>query len=455
MGGYKQIQFIGYEISTAPKNAVFENGVIKSGDYVGITDIDEDIKQRGRLMTDAILTANTNRTVPTDDDKTLKIFMAPEFYFRGPKGAYEMEQVQQVIESLQAIVKSDDWKDWIFVFGSIVGNSRPDQSDWLLQFEEEELFREVYNVVLVQQGGFNDDSDAKENSARIVMKEFMSDIDFILKPAKGISLSQSGHMPAFPPGEGEEEQLHNYDGLGIFKLNELTFGLEVCLDHLAGRLRSSPQLPGADMVEFQLIPSCGMNIKPYNVIAQNDGYSFNVDGRTTPGSSLKKVVKDTLDILPVNSDIYPVTPAVVSPPQPDVETDKIFANGPGSVRIYDLVDIPEQQKVTGSYKILKNGVLYNSATCKDNDKYIFNYLIEYGDDKKFRAAYLSVTLKQYNYELDRVLLPVDGELFNGRLKIKAEVRKVNVPNGDDREIIIDFICQGDHVEGGFVSFKSE
>lgn len=54
MSGYKQIQFIGYEISTAPKNAVFENGVIKSGEYVGISDIDEDIQQRCRLMTDAI-----------------------------------------------------------------------------------------------------------------------------------------------------------------------------------------------------------------------------------------------------------------------------------------------------------------------------------------------------------------------------------------------------------------
>ena len=449
MNKYNKIQFIGYEISTAPKNAVFENGIIKSGEYVGIDNIDEDIKQRCQLMMDAILTADKNRTVPAEDDKTLKLFMTPEFYFRGPKGAYEMDQVQKVIESLQTMIKGEEWKDWIFVFGSIIGNSRPDQSDWLLQFDEDELFREVYNVVLVQQGGFQDDSTAKENNASIVMKEFLSNIDFILRPSQGISISQTGHMQPYPSGAGKEEQLHNYDGLGVFKLNDVTLGLEICLDHLTGRLKSSPQLPGANMIQFQLIPSCGMDIRPYNIVAQNDGYSFNVDGRTKPSSSLKKVANDTLSILPVNSKVYPVTPT-----QPEVETDKIFANGSGSVRIYDFVNIPDQQVVSGSYKTLQNGALYNSGTKKNNDKYIFNYLIEYDKNKKFKAAYLSISLKEYNYELNRVLLPVDGTLFNDKIKLFSEVKIAKLKNGNDRVISIDFICDGDHVEGAFVSFKS-
>lgn len=453
MSIYKNIQFIGYEISTAPKNAVFENAVIKSGEYVGIDNISEDIQQRCNLMMNAILTAENKRTVPEKDNETLKLFMSPEFFFRGPNGAYAMDDLQKIISLLQDMIKDEVWKDWMFVFGSSIGSSIPDQSDWLIQFDEAKLFREVYNVVLVQQGGFGLDSALKENTARIIMKEFMSGIDFILTPTQGINLTQSEHLVPFPPGTGKEEQLHNYDGLGIFTLNDIFYGLEICLDHLSGRLKGSPQLPGSDMVAFQLIPSCGMDIMPNNVVAQNEGYCFNVDGRTNPSSSLRKITNNLVSPLPVASTSFAVPVSATTSPFTNIEVDKIFANGGGAVKIYTTIEIPPPEKVPGSSQQFDNKFFYNFYTT-NNDKYIFHFLIEYDENKNYRASYIAVTLKEYKYNIDSVLLPVKGDLFNGALSLEAYLVKSPLLKGGDCGIYIKFRCVYDNIEGIFTTFNS-
>lgn len=72
-------------------------------------------------------------------------------------------------------------------------------------------------------------------------------------------------------------------GLGggsIFTMDEITFGLEVCLDHAEEKLKKyydKGQAPGGERKpQIQLIPSCGMSI---NAGACVTNLVFNVDAR--------------------------------------------------------------------------------------------------------------------------------------------------------------------------------
>jgi hypothetical protein len=106
---------------------------------------------------------------------TLYVFMAPEFFFRGATGAYKIEDVDLIIETLQDIAQDDQWQDWVFVFGTIVAELTSVQKCQISEPNEKNL---IYNFALVQEGGA---AAAGPNGARIVAKEEMTDNDFVLK----------------------------------------------------------------------------------------------------------------------------------------------------------------------------------------------------------------------------------------------------------------------------------
>jgi hypothetical protein len=136
---------------------------------------------------------------------------------------------------------------------------------------------EAYNVAFVQKG------NQGENKSHAVVKEFKSNIDFThlavgpgFNPQEIAIHENVAHIPAVPTGPGKEEQIKNYDGAGVFTLDTLKYGVEICLDHLVGRLKKS----GAK-VHVQLVPSAGMKLGVGGIVAQPDGYAFNVDGLNT------------------------------------------------------------------------------------------------------------------------------------------------------------------------------
>lgn len=85
-----------------------------------------DLQGRCALMADAIVKANQApfKSEIKDDADVLKIFMAPEFYFRGVQGAYPFECLEEILKdpTLEAAYrKSPDYDDWLFVLGSGIG----------------------------------------------------------------------------------------------------------------------------------------------------------------------------------------------------------------------------------------------------------------------------------------------------------------------------------------------
>jgi len=285
---YTEIQLIGYEIFTGP--ALTPQGKV----YRGLASDLDDMAYRVTLMLEAVECA---RKAAMKDAACLKVFVAPEFYFRGSKGAYPISRVvgegqggratSNLLDMLRALVKTKDkdYEHWVFVFGSIIASSgAPGITNQGSQGE-------AYNISLIQRG------EQGIEGSRVVVKEHKSGVDFLkVSPGSGAVLDSAvRHLMAgkrtetgWDPNRGAGKELgrREYEGLGIFEIEGITFGLEICLDHGSQRLRQSPPGPKDPWVQVQLVPSCGMHINPAAVIACKGGLVFNVDGsytlKTTP-----------------------------------------------------------------------------------------------------------------------------------------------------------------------------
>jgi hypothetical protein len=86
-------------------------------------------------------------------------------------------------------------------------------------------------------------------------------------------------------------------------LDNITFGLEVCLDHAMKRLQRARPQTGDFFVQVQLIPSGGMIIDPTSVATLRGGLVWNVDGLTAQTTTTSN------DADGYHSELYSVTSA--------------------------------------------------------------------------------------------------------------------------------------------------
>jgi hypothetical protein len=257
-------------------------------------------------------------------ERTLKVFMAPEFFFRGKNGAYPPELVSQIIPNLKENLGAG-WDDWLFVFGTAVaaidlevtycytcgpqkssitrtvgpdGKTTPKCSNDTGKGPEHEIMRrheaaEVQNVALI----------AYRSEAYVVAKEYIA-----LKDYEGATVTKSGTvipgtvtvhagttdvnllMVREPFGNRRSSTPSIFDdermGGCILNIAGLTVGVEVCLDHTTsmdeGLGRASRY---AGIIQLLLIPSFGMKIFD-RLYCRDGGVVFNVDGRGTGRSYL-------------------------------------------------------------------------------------------------------------------------------------------------------------------------
>lgn len=396
---FTEVQFIGYVLDTAPR--INPDG---SRTYLGLADAAMDIDARCALMLRAMQTARD--ALPPEpaggpDGQTLKVFMAPEFFFRGATGAYEMDDVQRVVAALRSLGSQPQWADWVFVFGTIVGKSSSAPS-FAPYGTDPQAAWEIYNFSLVLEGGALPSDDG---AVRVVMKELMSGIDFIASNA-GVGqllLGQVEHLSsAQPGGPGREQQLLNYDGAGIFELAGITWGLEICLDHhgQVQRLQRSPQQPGEKLVQLQLVPSCGMTLQPLSVIAQPDGYVFNCDGGGVASHSDLAQWGPPLNSLPLASSTAVDNAPIALGAQPStqqVDIAALYAAGAGAIHIYPACAIPGPQTKSG-----KTVDLFWYAA----DDYRFGFHVVYGPDGTFENILCSIHSKKINFYGNRYFLPL-------------------------------------------------
>jgi len=187
---------------------------------------------------------------------------------------------------------------------------------------EEPLAAELINVALIQKGGSDLENRGGLREA-IVYKEFASHIDFVnekpdewydvsgkhrkillederqvMLPTEGAVDILSRHRQASNRGDSgikvSEINVSGYGGGSVLTIDGITFGVEVCRDHLLKRLHlfyfgnpvANPPVARTvaksdPRVQVQLIPSWGAWIDRNSICCVEDGLIFNVDGAKT------------------------------------------------------------------------------------------------------------------------------------------------------------------------------
>ncbi|GAA2971573.1 hypothetical protein [Actinokineospora diospyrosa] len=296
MTNYSKIQLISYGAVTSTPTRVLTGD--QSNRYY------EDLASRGRTLCDvADWVATTSASALADPD-TLKVFVAPEFYFRygGPSDPPEVlndsypdgEQLLPRLseEILKPHFAAQGYSDWVIVAGSMFWHKRgPAHPSY-------------FNTTLVINGGPDTALTPQERAANADVralatvgaattnqKSLMSNIDYAI----GVDRSEwdASLNPMFRLSFTDDEfwRWHVFAAHGKAgpQGQPLVFGLEVCLEHIVayagsdsdvGLLRTmEARVPDQPEVDVHLVTSCGMTLNPaFGVAARDDGYAMIVDG---------------------------------------------------------------------------------------------------------------------------------------------------------------------------------
>lgn len=274
-------------------------------------------------MSDAVDRAH----VDSDKDASvLKIFLAPEFYFRGVNGAFEFHanetvgecsDICHILKGLENIVSNKRFENWLFLFGTIIASeSLPTEDAFDYQF---------YNFAPLYKG-YDPATSKGIGKNFIVPKRYVSNMDF-LTPMRDLTnksmvmelLDSDQHqldkITMNPHASGIKRYGNNIwveykDELtslgytmieyGWFYMDGIRFSVEVCLDHLVHRALmtymadvvtgSKTRIPSSanDVIEWMAIPkqqaqislvsSAGMGVVVASLALANGGYIFLQDG---------------------------------------------------------------------------------------------------------------------------------------------------------------------------------
>ena len=263
--------------------------------YIGHLDPAKDVQGRLQIMKDAVEEAYAHADA---DPTTLKVFLAPEFYWRGIDGAYIFQEeepeddsvcgpVCQILMGLEAYVADKRFKDWLFLFGSITAyESVADTPD-----PYQSLF---YNFAPVYRG-YDPETSSYEGKRFIAPKRYLSTSDFIT-PRRQLNTSNFKELidkyeppvenisdttvfnPVYTRGTYDydvwidyREELHRlgYSMLeyGWLMVDGLSVSIEICLDHQV-RKSLTAYLADATTGRRTLIPSSSDNGLEYVPIPQ-------------------------------------------------------------------------------------------------------------------------------------------------------------------------------------------
>lgn len=330
---YSQCRFIGYAIPTGPSQDKLIASKYLVGNYLGSDDLEQDLVARVQILQNAVDTAKL--ALPSDDGLLVNnIFMAPEFFFHGPLGAYvyrdeEDDPAVRALELLEQTFNAQDYPNWTFVFGTMVsakvanidaifespsvqmrkklveslainaqaefGNARSVTEQILNQTIAELRINPAVSVrdraLIFSNIDLQIPGQSKAHQKMSSEKYFLSPIDFVLFETnnQNVITEEMVGYPYIDLSNGDTKK-NPYDAHAIFRQNYgagnspeyMDFGVEICLDHDDARLRKNLEPQGAvskgNAVHIHLIPSSGSAIVQQCVVADSNGFVFNVDG---------------------------------------------------------------------------------------------------------------------------------------------------------------------------------
>jgi hypothetical protein len=315
---YSHVRYIGYDISTVAtffkvKDPQSQNDVetvyaIPAGNIknpprlYGLKDenakISADAKVRIQRLIGVMLKA-ANYLSATDNSKTLKVFVAPEFYFRPPTSgvAYSMDEYRRIKNVLRSTV--DNYRaliNWLIVPGTIM---------WVMDKGDAKKSKRAIDPKSTKVIYFN---------TSLYIKRYSN--PFKSAQSKVIEKYEASSIDGLPTDKSAPKEYPKYQSPAkvrkhLFTLNGVKYGLEICLEHgygapnpknkdpgfsvriLKNYIAGNPDSDYADGVDLHLLTAGGMPLNPESVVSKRNGYILRADGYVSPAKPATEIKKIT------------------------------------------------------------------------------------------------------------------------------------------------------------------
>lgn len=370
MPNYTKVQFVSYQTPTVMLNSpgVFEIPAPKDRLGHPLTHAwhlkNDDARNRVLRFYEAAEFSRKKGAAALGGRDTLKIFIAPEFYFRDAVSLdsyHGPEIVTNIYAALLAAFAQPEYEDWLVIAGSIFWHQRAPGLTY-------------FNTVCTIRGGASTSAAGRSPGNRGIphvmngttnLKALMSHIDYAFNPITGEKIDKrrddAAINPYFSPifGDWAWQKEHLFTVRDFYgptgKL--LVFGLEVCLEHAhyapgeefekhRGALKyalleweeKEPETPWP-MIDIHMVTSCGMELIPSNVCAKVGGHAMICDGSYPARSHMHLVLPNE-----GNRSMTPMRGALADEREPlwreALHTETSIP--PRRMRIgNDLVEVPE------------------------------------------------------------------------------------------------------------------
>jgi len=313
---YRKVQGIGFQIYTGGAPAIFPDGRanpecagrasygissygVWDGEtqsvecYIGHDDSVLDVHKRIEILKAAVEKAyqevsaaeakqQHNGENDNDPSETLKVFLAPEFYWRGVNGAYLFAQeapeepsicgpVCMLLKACEEIVADKRFEDWLFLFGTVIASEKlptEDSYDFLF-YNFAPIYKGYDPAVAANNNNNNNNNNGALGKRFLLPKRYLSSSDFLSPQrttnstlfkqlAEGIPLDHATkkeikhrshyNETIFNPHDYERKRYNadiwtKYKGelnelgytlieYGWLMIDGLSISIEVCLDHM-------------------------------------------------------------------------------------------------------------------------------------------------------------------------------------------------------------------------------
>ena len=210
----------------------------------------EDFQTRLNLFNDGLKKAVELNGAKTDSS-VLKVFVMPEFFFRGPIEGYSHSISRKLVARLQEEVKkeiSGKGSDWLIIAGSMVIN--------LESITKTSTNRDI-QVLNIVPTMYVDQNKTLRDPICLIKKE-KSGIDYCdLEKHTNLIVKHgiSSEVKNSYVGQNLWKDLYLSEK-SIVEVNGVKVGVEVCLDHDMRRLAQDQQY--LEEVDVHIVVSCGM-----------------------------------------------------------------------------------------------------------------------------------------------------------------------------------------------------
>lgn len=278
---YTHFRYIAYQVPTVASrvNPITGANEVKYGIPPGnvtnppalagnVGNLGADARSRVERFYNAMILAY-NTIQAYDNANTLKIFIAPEFYFRPDNldVSYTYTQYQAIKDVLRNTIMFDNrFDDWLIIPGTIMWKQDQSTPKRPLNLLDEVFFN---SSMYLKTEGFV--------TSHVIEKVRASPID-------GIPTGRHGGSRTSPLTYSTDEYYPQYNSFAkrqkhVFTVGGIEFGLEICLEHHMQVVKGVMSwLPRVNGVQLQLLTAGGMGVVAGSLATKVGGYILRSDG---------------------------------------------------------------------------------------------------------------------------------------------------------------------------------